>query len=63
MLAGAYGDGRVKLPVDDLAKDVIAAKRARLLQMRLGGEISDAAHYQIEEELDRHLLALMPVVR
>jgi len=31
--------------------------------MRSGGEISEAAYYQIEEELDRHLLALMPVVR
>lgn len=31
--------------------------------MRLSGEISDAAYYQIEEELDRRELALTPVVR
>lgn len=35
----------------------------RLLAMRMGGEISDAAYYQVEEELDLHMLALMPVVR
>lgn len=62
-LADADGDGRVKLPVDRLAKEVLQAKRDRLLKMRLSGEISDAAYYQIEEELDRHQLALMPVVR
>lgn len=59
----ADGDGRVKLDVDRLAKQVLDAKRERLLAMRMGGEISDAAYYQIEEELDRHMLALMPVVR
>lgn len=57
------GDGRVKLPVDELSEQVLEAKRERLLQMRLEGEISDAAYYQIEEELDRHALALTPVVR
>lgn len=57
------GDGRVKLPEDELAKEVLIAKRDKLLAMRSGGEISEAAYYQIEEELDRHLLALMPVVR
>lgn len=62
-LEGADGDGRVGLPVDELAKEVLVAKRERLLAMRLGGEISDAAYYQIEEELDRRVLALMPVVR
>ena len=59
----AEGDGRVKIDVDHLAKEVLEAKRERLLEMRLTGEISDAAYYQIEEELDRHVLALMPVVR
>jgi len=53
----------VKLDVDRLEKQVLEAKRERLLAMRMGGEISDAAYYQIEEELDRHMLALMPVVR
>lgn len=62
-LVDAEGDGRVKLDVDRLAKEVLEAKRERLLKMRLSGEISDAAYYQIEEELDRHMLALMPVVR
>ncbi len=57
------GDGRVKLPVDDLAEEVLDAKRERLLAMRMSGEISDAAYYQIEEELDRYVLALTPVVR
>ncbi len=57
------GDGRVHLPVDDLAEAVLAIKRERLLAMRLGGEISDAAYYQIEEELDRREMALTPVVR
>jgi NhaP-type Na+/H+ or K+/H+ antiporter len=62
-LDGADGDGRVKLDIDHLAKEVLQAKRERLLAMRRGGEISDAAYYQIEEELDRHMLALLPVVR
>lgn len=62
-LRDADGDGRVRLPIDHLAKEVLAAKREKLLAMRRGGEISDAAYYQIEEELDRHALALMPVVR
>lgn len=57
------GDGRVSLPVDDLAAEVLEAKRERLLAMRLSGEISDAAYYQIEEELDRRELALTPVER
>jgi Na+/H+ antiporter len=57
------GDGRVTLPVDDLAEEVLRTKRERLLAMRLSGEISDAAYYQIEEELDRRELALTPVVR
>lgn len=57
------GDGRVALAIDDLAEDVLETKRERLLQMRLSGEISDAAYYQIEEELDRRELALTPVVR
>ncbi|RZJ01034.1 MAG: sodium:proton antiporter [Brevundimonas sp.] len=57
------GDGRVKLPVDELAEHVLNAKRERLLTMRMSGEISDAAYYQIEEELDRYVLALTPVVR
>ncbi|MDQ8029312.1 MAG: cation:proton antiporter, partial [Brevundimonas sp.] len=57
------GDGRVTLPVDDLAGEVLQAKRERLLDMRLSGEISDAAYYQLEEELDRRELALTPVVR
>ena len=57
------GDGRVRLPVDDLAEEVLDAKRERLLEMRMSGEISDAAYYQIEEELDRYVLALTPVVR
>lgn len=61
-LAGE-GDGRVVMPVDELAERVLEAKRERLLAMRLGGEISDAAYYQIEEELDRRELALTPVVR
>lgn len=63
LAAAGEGDGRVKMPVDDLAEQVLEAKRERLLEMRLGGEISDAAYYQIEEELDRHVLALTPVVR
>jgi len=58
-----HGDGRVDLPVDDLARDVLRAKRERLLSLRLGGAISDAAYYQLEEELDRHELALTPVTR
>ncbi len=62
-LEGADGDGRVKLDVDHLTKEVLETKRERLLEMRMSGEISDAAYYQIEEELDRHALALMPVVR
>lgn len=57
------GDARVRLPVDDLVEEVLAAKREKLLAMRLSGEISDAAYYQLEEELDRHELALTPVVR
>lgn len=57
------GDGRIHLPVDDLVKEVLAAKREKLLAMRLGGDISDAAYYQLEEELDRQELALTPVVR
>ncbi|WP_439471272.1 cation:proton antiporter [Brevundimonas sp.] len=61
--AACDGDGRVALPVDDLAGEVLQAKRDRLLDMRLSGEISDAAYYQIEEELDRRELALTPVVR
>ena len=47
----------------NLREEVLDAKRERLLEMRLSGEISDAACYQIEEELDRHILALTPVVR
>jgi hypothetical protein len=42
---------------------VLQAKRDRLLSMRLDGEISDAAYYQIEEELDRHEMVLAPVAR
>lgn len=61
--AAGDGDGRVSLPVDDLAEEVLATKRERLLAMRLNGEISDAAYYQIEEELDRREMALTPVVR
>lgn len=57
------GDGRVHLPIDDLAARVLEAKRERLLSMRLDGEISDAAYYQLEEELDRHEMVLTPVVR
>lgn len=63
LVAACEADGRVSLPVDDLAAEVLEAKRERLLQMRLSGEISDAAYYQIEEELDRRELALTPVVR
>lgn len=57
------GDGRVALPIDDLSAEVLQAKRDRLLVLRLEGVISDAAYYQLEEELDRHELALAPVVR
>jgi CPA1 family monovalent cation:H+ antiporter len=57
------GDGRMPLPIDALASEVLQAKRDRLLSMRLDGEISDAAYYQIEEELDRHEMVLTPVVR
>lgn len=57
------GDGRILLPVDDLSLTVLQAKRDRLLTLRLEGTISDAAYYQLEEELDRHELALTPVVR
>ena len=63
MLDGADGVGWVKLDIDHLAKEVLQVKRERLLAMRRGGEISDDAYYQIEEELDRHMLALSPVVR
>jgi monovalent cation/hydrogen antiporter len=59
----ADGDGRILLPVDDLSLTVLQAKRDRLLTLRLEGTISDAAYYQLEEELDRHELALTPVVR
>lgn len=57
------GDGRIRLPIDELTEQVLSAKREKLLAMRLAGEISDAAYYQIEEELDRYELALTPVVR
>lgn len=57
------GDGRIRLPIDELTEQVLGAKREKLLAMRLAGEISDAAYYQIEEELDRYELALTPVVR
>jgi CPA1 family monovalent cation:H+ antiporter len=57
------GDGRMHLPIDTLAIEVLEAKRERLLAMRLEGEISDAAYYQIEEELDRHEMVLAPVAR
>ena len=57
------GDGRVTLAIDDLTGEVLSVKRERLLEMRLNGEISDAAYYQIEEELDRREMALTPVVR
>ena len=57
------GDGRVTLAIDELTAEVLSVKRDRLLEMRLSGEISDAAYYQIEEELDRRELALTPVVR
>jgi monovalent cation/hydrogen antiporter len=63
VLAAPDGDGRAELEIDRLTVEVLTAKRDALSRLRSEGEISDAAYYQIEEELDRHELALAPVVR
>ncbi|RZJ94383.1 MAG: sodium:proton antiporter [Brevundimonas sp.] len=57
------GDGRAELEIDRLTAEVLVAKRDALSRLRADGEISDMAYFQIEEELDRHDLALTPVVR
>ncbi|CAN5242800.1 sodium:proton antiporter [soil metagenome] len=56
-------DGRVESSTDDLRSDVLEVKRAALMRLRISGEIGESAYYQLEEELDRHELALTPVVR
>ena len=56
-------DGRAELDIDRLTAEVLIAKRDALSRLRDNGDISDAAYFQIEEELDRHDLALAPVVR
>ncbi|CAN5134435.1 sodium:proton antiporter [soil metagenome] len=56
-------DGRVESSTDDLRSDVLEVKRDALMRLRISGEIGESAYYQLEEELDRHELALTPVVR
>lgn len=56
-------DGRVESSTDDLRSEVLEVKRETLLKLRTSGEIGEGAYYQLEEELDRHELALTPVVR
>lgn len=56
-------EGRVYSEQDHIFSDVLDAKRDVLLTLRLSGDISDAAYFQLEEELDRHELSLAPVVR
>jgi Na+/H+ antiporter len=56
-------DGRIFSDQDRLTSGVLGAKRDALLDLRLSGRISDAAYYQLEEELDRIELSLTPVVR
>jgi Na+/H+ antiporter len=56
-------DGRVESATDDLRAAVLDVKREALMRLRISGEIGEGAYYQIEEELDRHELALSPVVR
>jgi len=59
----AGGDGVVELEQDRLSRAVLEAKREALLSLRVEGGIGEAAYYQLEEELDRHELSLIPVVR
>jgi len=61
--AASPEDGRIFSDQDRLTADVLEAKRDALLTLRLSGRISDAAYYQLEEELDRIELSLTPVVR
>lgn len=61
--AASPEDGRIFSDQDRLTTGVLAAKRDVLLDLRLSGRISDAAYYQLEEELDRIELSLTPVVR
>ena len=56
-------DGRVELEADQIHNALLKVKRDALLALRTSGEIGEQAYYQIEEELDRHELALSPVVR
>ena len=57
------GDGVVELEQDRLSRAVLTAKREALLSLRVVGGIGEAAYYRLEEELDRHELSLIPVVR
>lgn len=61
--AASPEDGRLFSDRDRLTTGVLAVKRDALLDLRLSGRISDAAYYQLEEELDRIELSLTPVVR
>jgi CPA1 family monovalent cation:H+ antiporter len=56
-------DGRVELEGDQIRSELLEIEREALLKLRTSGEIGEQAYYQIEEELDRHELALIPVVR
>ncbi|WGM30694.1 sodium:proton antiporter [Brevundimonas sp. NIBR11] len=56
-------DGRIFSEQDRLLGAVLEAKREALVDLRMSGRISDAAYFQLEEELDRMELSLTPVVR
>jgi CPA1 family monovalent cation:H+ antiporter len=55
--------GRIFSDQDVLLTGVLGVKREALLELRTSGQVSDAAYFQIEEELDRLELSLTPVVR
>jgi len=56
-------EGRVETESDRLRAELLVVKRRALMTLRTSGEIGEAAYYQLEEELDRHELSLIPVVR
>ena len=61
--AASPEEGRIFSEQDRLLSAVLTVKREALLELRTSGQVSDAAYYQLEEELDRMELSLTPVVR